>query len=246
MINDNLANVNPDKNKAKLKNTKILIIFALTILGCKTQNADQLFEKAIQYEDHDRYKKAIAMLNKAIELNPKFEKAYLNRAIDKSIIGDYRTAINDLDKMINLNENAIEPYVWRAEYKRNLERYEDAMKDVEKALQLKEPQYNGTDIVGSKEFYINKLYPEGENYNIELEFIVFERAAANYHLGNYEQALRDLEFCEQPETEPINTHYYKGLTLLELKRIKEACEELQKSYKSGEKYALVVYNEYCK
>ena len=229
-----------------MKNTIVLIILTLTLSSCKTQNANQFFEKAIQFEDHDNFDEAIEMLTKAIELNPNFEKAYLNRAIDKSIIGDYKSAIDDLDKMINLNDKAIEPYVWRAEYKRNLEQYEDAMKDVEKALQLKEPRYNGTDIAGPKEFNINKLYPEGENYNIELEFIVFERAATNYHLGNFEQALKDLEFCEQPETEPINTHYYKGLTLLEFKRTNEACEELQKSYKSGEEYALEVYYEYCK
>lgn len=220
------------------------VIFSLT--NCQNQKAIEYFNAAVKLEDNDKYEEAIIELNKAIILNPKFEKAYLNRAIDKSIIGEYESAISDLNAIINLNEKAIEPYVWRAEYKRMLEQYDSAMIDVEKALELKNPKYNGTDIIGPKEFDINKLYPEGDNFNIELEFIVFERAAANYHLGNYEQALKDIEFCEQPETEPINTHYYKGLILLEFNRRKEACTELQKSFDSGEEGAKYAINEFCK
>ena len=227
---------------------KILIIGAILLVfaNCQNQKAIEYYNAAIELEDNDKYEEAIVELNKAIIINPKFEKAYLNRAIDKSVLGEYESAIFDLTALINLNDKAIEPYVWRAEYRRMLEQYDAAMLDVEKALKLKKPKYNGTDIIGPKEFNIDKLYPEGNNYNIELEFIVFERAAANYHLGNYEQALKDLEFCEQPETEPINTHYYKGLTLLEFNRTKEGCEELHKSLNSGEEGAKCVINEYCK
>ena len=204
-------------HKLKMK-SKILIIVAglISLSNCRNQDAIEYYNAAIELEDNNNYEEAIIQLNKAIMLNPKFEKAYLNRAIDKSIIGEYESAISDLNAIIKLNDKAIEPYVWRAEYKRMLEQYDSAMLDIEKALGLKKPIYKGTDIVGPKEFNINKLYPDGNNYNIELEFIVFERAAVNYHLGNFKQALRDIEFCEQPETESINTHYYKGLILLEL------------------------------
>lgn len=222
----------------------VTLVFFLT--SCQNQNAIEYYNAAIILEENNNYEEAIIQLNKAILQNPKFEKAYLNRAINKSIIGEYESAISDLDAMIKLDDNAIEPYVWRAEYKRMVKQYASAMLDVEKALELKNPKYSGTDIIGPKEFKINKLYPEGNNYNIELEFIVFERAAANYHLGHFKQALKDLEFCEQPETEPINTHYYKGLILLELNRTNEACDELREAYNSGEENVLFVINENCK
>ena len=119
----------------------------------------------------------------------------MNRAIDKSIIGEYESAIDDLTVLINLNKKAIQPYVWRSEYKRQIGQYESAMKDVERALELKNPIYDGTNIIGPKEFNKNAVFPEGNNFNIETEFIVFERAAGNYHLGNYQQALIDIEFC---------------------------------------------------
>ena len=218
---------------------------AITFSNCNSQNEKKFQNKAVAYENVDKYEEAIEQLDKVIDLNPKSEKAYLNRAMDKASIGNYESAIKDLDELIKLNKDAIEPLVWRAEYKRMIEQYEEAMQDIEKALKLKKPIYFGTNIIGPKEFKIDKLYPQGKNFNIEIEFIVFERGAANYHLGNYRQALLDLKFCEQPETQPINTHYYMGLTLLELGKTKEACSEFQKSFYSGELYAKELLDEYC-
>ena len=223
----------------------IIVVVLTSLTNCQNQKTIDYYNAAIELEDNDKYEEAILQLNKAIIQNPKFEKAYLNRAINKSIIGEYESAISDLNTVIYLNAKAIEPYVLRAEYKRMLEQYDSAMLDVEKALELKNPEYRGNDIVGPKEFNVNKLYPAGINFNIELEFIVFERAAANYHLGNYEQALRDIEFCEQPETDPINTHYYKGLVLLELNRNEEACDELRKAYNAGEENAKYEVDKNC-
>ncbi len=225
----------------------IFLILALIVLSnCNYQNENDYFKKAYELEELEKYEEAIYELNKAIILNPKFEEAYLNRAINKAILGDYESAILDLNAVIKLNPKAIEPHVWRAEYKRMLEKYEEAMSDVEKALSLKNPTYSGTNIIGPKEFNQNKLLPQGENFNIELEFIVFERGAANYHLGNYEQALNDLIFCKQKQSKPINTHYYMGLVLLEVGKIEDACKELLLSYKSGEIYAKEKIDEYCK
>lgn len=230
-----------------MKSRILIIVIVLTNLtNCHTQKAIDYYNTAIELEANDKYEEAILQLNKAIIQNPKFEKAYLSRAIDKSIIGDYEEAILDLDTVINLNGKAIEPYVWRAEYKRILNQFDSAIMDVEKALELKNPKYSGNDILGPKELDIDKLYPAGNNFNIELEFIVFERAAANYHLGNYKQALRDIEFCEQPETGMINTHYYKGLILLEFDKKNEACEELRKAYNAGEENAKYEIEKNCK
>ena len=79
-----------------------------------------------------------------------------------------------------------------------------------------------------------------------MEFIVFERGATNYHLGNYSQALNDLEFSKQEKSNPINTHYYMGLTLLELNEQSRACEEFEKAYKLGSIDVQEYIDKYCK
>ncbi len=229
-----------------MKQIFLFLLVLFSISSCKYNDENYYYEKAYQFEEKEQYEEAIIELNKAKIFNPKFDKAYLNRAIDKSIIGEYESAIGDLNAVIELKPNSIEPYVWRAEYKRMLERYEEAMKDVEKALSLKNTEYNGTNIVGPKEYNHNKLFPKGDNYNIEMEFIVFERGATNYHLGNYSQALNDLEFSQQEISNPISTHYYMGLTLLELNELTKACEEFKIAYKLGETGVKEDIDKYCK
>ena len=52
-------------------------------------------------------KRAIADLDKAIELDPKNAVSYSSRGFAKSEIGDYKGVIADFDKVIELNpENA--------------------------------------------------------------------------------------------------------------------------------------------
>lgn len=172
-------------------------------------------------------------------------RSYIDRAIDDSIDGDYESAIAYLDTVINSHPNTIEAYTWRAEYKRMLERYDEAMNDVNKALGLKNVQYDGNDIIGPHEFDYKKPFPPGNKFDIELEFVVYERAAVNYHLGNFDQAFKDLKFCKLETSQPINTHYYMGLLLLEFGRNEEACVEFEISFSFGEEAALYYLEEYC-
>lgn len=222
-----------------------MLLFAIQLSIGLGQNALDHYEAALSFEDNGQYEEAIRELDRVIEMDSTFERAYINRAIDNSIIGDLEGAVVDLTTIIELDENNIEPYVWRAENKRNLWQFESAMDDVEKALALKAPIYDGTNIIGPKEFDFQKVFPEGDNMNIELEFVMFERAAANYHLGNFKQALSDIKFCEQEQSEPINTHYYKGLILIELNRDDEACRELKKALESGQSFARDAFVEFC-
>ena len=56
---------------------------------------------------------AIRNYDKAIELNPKDAKAYVNRGLAKINLGDNEGAIRDSDKAIELNPQYAEAYVNR-------------------------------------------------------------------------------------------------------------------------------------
>ena len=56
------------------------------------------------------YKQAIGDYDKAIELNPKFAKAYDNRAAAYGSLGNYRKAIEDWSKAIELDPKSAMVY----------------------------------------------------------------------------------------------------------------------------------------
>lgn len=110
------------------------MFLVLTLISCKSELAKKHYQSAFKYEEEENYHKAIEELDKAIELNPKYEQAYLDRGIDKSIIGDYKGAIEDMTSLIRIRPNAVEPYVWRSEYKRNLKMFKEALLDIDTAF----------------------------------------------------------------------------------------------------------------
>lgn len=236
------------------KITLLVLIIGITLIGCKRERAKYYYKEAYKLEEKDKYSEAIKQLDKAIEINPKFEQAYLDRAIDKSILEDYKGAIADLDILINLRPDGIEPYLCRAEYNRMLGKYEDALKDTEKALELKKPLMVDSVMVGLPELNYANPYIKNGNYDIPLVYILYERGASNFHLGNYEEALKDLDYCIQStlgfkrSKVPVNIaacRYYRGLTLLALGYLNEGCGDLKIASSLGDVEATKLLKSEC-
>jgi tetratricopeptide (TPR) repeat protein len=215
---------------------QIIIITSILFVGCKKERANRHYQKAYNLEEEERYEEAIKELDKAIELNPKFEQAYLDRAIDKSVLGDYKGAIKDLDIFIELEPYAIEPYVCRAEYKRMLEQYESALEDVEKALEQKGYtriiQDVNTNIVG-------EVF-----YDVEREFILYERACSNYMLGNYD-ILDDLNYCIHKKVMLKDCFYMRGMVYIVSDMKAEGCQDLNIAERLEAGYTKNLIEKYC-
>ncbi|MFT6149938.1 MAG: tetratricopeptide (TPR) repeat protein [Saprospiraceae bacterium] len=215
---------------------QVIIVISILFVGCKEEKANRHYQNAYNLEEEDKYEEAIKELDKAIELNPKFEQAYLDRAIDKSIIGDFEGAIEDLDIMIKLLPNAIEPYACRAEYKRMLEQYEDALEDVDKALELK----SYTSVIQE----INTNIIEDKFYNIELEYILYERACSNYMLGNYD-IIDDLNYCIRKKMMLKDCFYMRGMVYIASDMKAEGCQDLNTAEKLETDYTSYLIEKYC-
>ena len=57
------------------------------------------------YNNLEQHERAIADLDKAIELDPNFAGAYNNRGIAFAVLGQYEKALEDFDKAIELYPN---------------------------------------------------------------------------------------------------------------------------------------------
>jgi tetratricopeptide (TPR) repeat protein len=121
----------------KIKFTTILMII-LFLSSCSNSNKEssELFKIGMAKFAHQNHKEAIADFDKAIEINPKFAKAFCFRGSAKYLSGDVKGAIADFDNAIKLDSKDNLSY-----YRRGLAKYDigdknGARLDLEKADKL--------------------------------------------------------------------------------------------------------------
>ena len=79
---------------------------------------------------------AIKELDKAIELDPDFQKAYHYRAIIHSYLQQYNQAMTDINKSLNLDNKSLESYFVRAGLFAQKGDYKQAVKDFDTIIDL--------------------------------------------------------------------------------------------------------------
>jgi len=218
----------------------------LILISCKSEFAEKHYQEAVRYEAQENYTKAIEELDKTINLNPRFEQAYLDRGIDKSIIGDFEGAIEDMTSLIRIRPNTVEPYVWRSEYKRNLKMFEEALSDIDTAFINKPGIIKRNDeVVAAAEPNYSNPYIENENLDLELEYLFFERGVSLVCLGKYEEAMNELDYVVSKNLNDKDTRYYRGVALLNLGYREEACQDLKIASKAGDIYSEELMQRHC-
>jgi|GEM_PF-6849365 Tfp pilus assembly protein PilF len=154
------------------------------------------------YETSDNAK-AVEVLTKAISLKQNYEDAYYNRGLTYQALKDYKKSISDLDKVILLNPKFADAYHDRGWSKR-LNNDNSYIEDFNSAIKLapdKFPDiYSELGIRAYKkqsdedalEYYTRVIAiqkkVEGE-YGLANAY--YQRAFANWNLGNKEQACAD-------------------------------------------------------
>ena len=84
----------------------LFILFLNTLLvSCDLTTPEEYTAEARTLYQNKNYKKAIILLNKAIEKDEKYIDAYIDRAANKSAINDYNGAINDLRKVLLIDSD---------------------------------------------------------------------------------------------------------------------------------------------
>jgi len=86
------------------------------------------------------YADAIQDFNKAIELRPKFDVAYLDRGYAKNFFRDYEGAMADFTKAIEISPTYANAYTSRGEVRLQLKNYQAAIYDFDLAIRYR-PDY---------------------------------------------------------------------------------------------------------
>jgi tetratricopeptide (TPR) repeat protein len=95
-----------------------------------------IHNRGVGYAGVGRLKEAMADLNRAIELNPRYPNAYFNRAELRCKANDYEGALKDYSLAIKLGARDSAVYTSRGHAYYRMERFGDALRDYGEAIKL--------------------------------------------------------------------------------------------------------------
>ncbi len=184
-------------------------------------------------------KRVIELLNKAIELDPNYVKAYNNRGVSYLNLKQYARAIQDFDKAIELDPAHASSYNNRGNSYSRLKRYNRAIQDYNKAIEL-DP--------GLAAAY----YGRGNQYNnlkqharaiqdfdkaIELDpgyaWAYNNRGHSYFKLKQYNRAIQDYNKAINLDPGSALTYNNRGIAYMKINRVSRGCADLKKACEFG-------------
>ena len=185
--------------------------------------------------ENDEFGKALASLNKAIELEPTKAVCHYRLGLVLNNLKKYEQALLSFGKAVNLDPEDAEYHYWKGQTFRNLGKYERTLSSFEKAIGL-DP--------GNAEYY----YWQGQTFDDlkkdESALSSFEKAIgldpenAEYHywqgrtfrnLGKYEPALLSFEKAINLDPENAEYHYRQGKAFYNFEKYEPALLSFEKA-----------------
>lgn len=137
---------------------------------------------------------AITALTKAIQLDPQYVTAYIDRAFAYSRLGNYQRVLEDSNRAIELNPGNAKPYVNRGLGYSRLGNHKQAIEDYNKAIEL-----NPTNTLA----YVN-------------------RSSVYIKVSNYKQAVKDASKAIELDPKNALAYYNRGTAYAKLGQKKNA------------------------
>ena len=226
----------------------LLLIFILfKITSCKNFPEKQLREAEKIVLNGD-YVNALKVYDDIIEKDSSIEIAFFERGKIRGLLNDTEGAINDMDYVIALKPNSIEPYLCKAESLRKSGNNIAALSMLDLAIRNKKGViYKSGEVLAVVERAYANQNVVNNNYDILLEFILFERAMCLINIKEYNKGLDDLDYC----VDHMERYYQdvilreRGELLIYLNQNERGCEDLKISIELGNNESLELFNKWC-
>lgn len=183
-------------------------------------------------------KGAILDFDKAIQLNPKFEKIhdlYRFRGESKFTLKDFKGALADYNKAIQLKPSSSEAYYDRGYCKKTIGDYQGALTDYNKAIQLN-PSSNAAyydrgyckEIIGDYQGALSD-YDKAIQLNANYEIAYYFRGHLKGELKDYKGAIADYDKVIILNPNNISAYMYRGVAKGALNDYQAAMQDLNKA-----------------
>jgi tetratricopeptide (TPR) repeat protein len=218
----------------------ILLLLLITQLLCSQEN--ELFEEAEILIDKKQYEKAIKTLEKVLEVYPNFVGAYVSLGKCKTALNLNLEAIDDYTMAVSLDSLNTLSFFNIANAYKNLEDLNKAVYYYTKAEQsIQKNTFNKLENNPLKRTFFKGTSP----FYVSIQRIQYKRGITFYDLEDYLSAFKD--FCATESHEVTKeSKFMLAVTLLKLKRNKEACINLEKAITLGSIMAADLKKKHCK
>ncbi len=225
-------------------------IFILICSSCNSKKPSELYNQAFEFEEKGDFKKAIELLDKALEIEPDYRPALLNRGYYKTAIGNYKDGISDYKKILKFDpDNTLALYNIGINFQ-ELENHNQAIAYFSKALNTKgalksfENKNGGTFSLRTK---LDWETEDGEwDYEIADCEIYFSRGVNYFFAQDYKAAIPDLEKSIASNCNKSDSYFLLGDVYLQMKDTITSCMNFKKSAEMGDIDAKEEIIKYCK
>jgi tetratricopeptide (TPR) repeat protein len=201
-----------------MKNALLIsVVLMITVLQGFAQNAKELTQKGMQLYEKQEFMEALLNLNKAIEMDPNYSRAYYVRANIKDSFDDRHGAMKDYNVAIEKNPQFSDALYARGNVKMKLQDYYGAVADYSAAITI------------------------NENY-IEA---YFSRGKAKQFLQAYEDAINDCSKILTINPRSVDAYYMRGILRIDFGDLKNGCLDLSKAGELGDMKAYEAIKEKC-
>lgn len=195
----------------------IILLLSLALSGYG-QTAQEYFDRGLSKSNNKDYSGAITDYNKAIQINPKHAKAYLNRGILKFMLQeDYTGGKADINKSIEIDPNNSLAYYMRGNMKYALKDYSGAIADLDIA----------------------------EECNNENDAIFYLRGEAKRESKDYNGAIADYSKYIEVKPKYAEAYFKRGLAKANSGQKESGCQDFNTSVELGYTKADEAIKNYC-
>jgi len=214
---------------------------------------ERLLEEARAQSQAQRYPQAVALCDRALELDPRSASAYTIRGRAKRKMGRHAEALSDLDRAVELDPRAQQAYANRGLVQRAIGRYPEAIADYDRALEL-DPRDVTT--LGNRGFAKAKLgehmaavadYDRAIQLGARHAQVHLNRGRSNQALRRHAMAVEDFDRALALDPEEQTVWGYRGACKIALGDFQGAIYDLDRAIELSPNDAAALANRaFCK
>ena len=233
--------------KVGLGGSRVLPVRVATTEEILETDPIELSNQGENFIEEGQYDRAIAYLNKAIEINPRYAKAYSYRGSAYAGKGHYDKAISDCNKAIAINPRDAHAYGYRGIVHFNKGQYDKAISDFNKAIEINPRDaevYNSRGGAYLAKGKINRTISDCNKaieINPKLVYAYNSRGIAYLSKGQYNKAISDLNMAIEINPRYAEAYNSRGNVFGKMGQYDKAISDFNKAIEINPIYA-VAYN----
>jgi tetratricopeptide (TPR) repeat protein len=213
------------------------------------RKADLFFEQGRLFRILKEYDEAIISYDKALQLKPSNDLAWLSRGVALRNLGRYEEAIASYNKALQFKPDYDSAWYNRGNALRNLGRYEEAIASYDKALQFKPDNDSAWNNRGNALHGLGRYEEAIASYDKALQFKPDNDLAWNnkgvalQNLGRYEEAIASYDKALQFKPDYDSAWNIRGMALQGLGCYEEAIASYNKALQFKHDYPEAFYGK---